>query len=153
MDKESRLCPSTAKTIDLSQGIPSRNSAGACCSGSAFYPDQHNISTAPPYTRKPYSDFIPQVESDQVSNVEIGSSRILYTLKSHSKSGNASASSNLTIQQTIPLPNDPELPKLLKANQVEITAIASEVKSPSVLPWQCLFVSLRQQSDLIIYQD
>jgi cell division protease FtsH len=76
----------------------------------------------PPYTRKPYSDFITQVESGQVSKVEIGSSRILYTLKSD----NASTSSNPTIQQTIPLPNDPELPKLLKAKQVEITAIASE---------------------------
>jgi cell division protease FtsH len=72
----------------------------------------------PPDARKPYSEFINQVETGQVSKVEVSSSRILYTIKSDSP--------NPPIQQTTPLPNDTALPGLLKAKQVEITAIAND---------------------------
>lgn len=72
----------------------------------------------PPDTRKPYSEFINQVETGQVSKVEISSSRIFYTIKSDSP--------NPLIQQTTPLPNDTALPSLLKSKQVEIIAIGNE---------------------------
>jgi cell division protease FtsH len=72
----------------------------------------------PTAARKPYSEFIEQVEAGKVSKVEVSSSRILYTIKSDLP--------NPPVQQTTPLPNDADLAKLLKSKQVEITAIISE---------------------------
>ncbi len=72
----------------------------------------------PSYTRQPYSHFIQQVEAGAVSKVEISDTRILYNLKG----GDAETATSITT----PLPNDPDLPKLLKSHNVEINAIASE---------------------------
>jgi cell division protease FtsH len=77
----------------------------------------------PSSVRKPYSEFIRQVEAGQVTKVEISSSQILYTTKADPTQGNQAKSQ---ILQTTPLPNDPDLPKLLKAKDVEINAIAAE---------------------------
>ncbi len=82
----------------------------------------------PPYARKPYSEFINQVEVGQVSKVEVSHNRILYTLKS--------ADPKPQIQQTTPLPNDSDLPKLLKSKQVEITAIDNDGSGwNAILSW------------------
>ena len=66
---------------------------------------------------KPYSNFIDSVESDRVASVIISSDRIEYTLKSE-LFGDESA----PVFRTIPVPQDTELPNILRKHQVEFSA-------------------------------
>jgi cell division protease FtsH len=72
----------------------------------------------PPYARKPYSEFLNQVEANAVKRVEVSSDRILYELKTPPE-GEAKA----PLFQTTALPNDTELSQLLRQHKVEITAM------------------------------
>ncbi|OUC16435.1 MAG: cell division protein FtsH [Alkalinema sp. CACIAM 70d] len=71
----------------------------------------------PPYVRKPYSEFIQQVQAGQVAKAEVGSDRIIYTLK-----GSQENSAKLI---TTPVVNDLELPKILRDNKVEFSAVST----------------------------
>ncbi|MGI0493001.1 ATP-dependent zinc metalloprotease FtsH [Alkalinema pantanalense CENA528] len=71
----------------------------------------------PPYIRKPYSEFIQQVQAGQVKTAEVGSDRILYTLKD--------AQENAPKWITTPVANDLELPKILRDNKVEFSALST----------------------------
>ncbi|MBD2328093.1 ATP-dependent zinc metalloprotease FtsH [Alkalinema sp. FACHB-956] len=71
----------------------------------------------PPYVRKPYSEFIQQVQAGQVAKAEVGSDRIIYTLKGSQE--------NAAKLITTPVVNDLELPKILRDHQVEFSALSS----------------------------
>jgi cell division protease FtsH len=66
-----------------------------------------------------YSRFIEQVEAGEVASVKIGSDRLLYTLKTQPKSDRAKTQEFLTI----PVAGDTELPKMLRENRVEFSAL------------------------------
>ncbi len=68
----------------------------------------------PAYPRKPYSEFLAQVEAEQVVRADISSDRIIYELKT--------PTANQAKLSTTPLPNDPELTKLLRSHHVEFAA-------------------------------
>ncbi|NEQ48109.1 MAG: ATP-dependent zinc metalloprotease FtsH [Leptolyngbya sp. SIOISBB] len=73
----------------------------------------------------PYSQFIDQVESGEVATVKVGPRKIEYTLKVSPEDGVAEdlpAGETLT---TRPLPADADLPGILRAHDVEITALPS----------------------------
>jgi cell division protease FtsH len=69
----------------------------------------------------PYSQFIEQLEADQVSKVEVHSNQIEYTLKS-----DGLATDTPETRVTVPLANDTELPQLLRQHQVEVSAYPEE---------------------------
>ena len=74
--------------------------------------------------RVPYSDFINQVESGQVTAASVGSQQIIYTLKPLPNL-EAVETDNKPIQRiTVPLKNDTELPGILRSHNVEIEAVA-----------------------------
>ncbi|MEM8810878.1 MAG: ATP-dependent zinc metalloprotease FtsH, partial [Cyanobacteria bacterium P01_G01_bin.38] len=78
----------------------------------------------------PYSDFIEQVESGQVATAKVGSRQIEYTLKplpdlTAVEDAPEDAPESET-QITIPLPEDADLPGILRAHEVEITALPAE---------------------------
>lgn len=68
-----------------------------------------------------YSEFIKQVESGEVAQVEIGTEAIEYTLKTKPEESTSSAKTFVTI----PVAQDTELPKRLQENQVEFSARAA----------------------------
>ena len=72
---------------------------------------------ATPNQAKPYSEFINLVESDRVAKVTIGPSRIEYILKPDSMSEESEEEFVTNI-----VPQDSELPKLLRQHQVEFSA-------------------------------
>jgi cell division protease FtsH len=84
------------------------------------------FTRSPRPERVPYSQFIHQVESGEVATARISPTRIEYTLKSSSDTTVDDSSSVLDTQITTPLPNDTELPSILREYDVEITAIAAE---------------------------
>jgi cell division protease FtsH len=69
----------------------------------------------------PYSQFIEQLEADQVSKVEVHSNQIEYTLKSDGLTTDTPET-----RLTVPLANDTELPQLLRQHQVEVSAYPEE---------------------------
>ena len=66
---------------------------------------------------QPYSKFIDLVESDRVEQVIIGSDRIKYTLKSVSITDETPQ-----VFTTVPVPQDTELPQILREYDVEFSA-------------------------------
>jgi len=94
----------------------------------------------------PYSQFIHQVESGQVEAVKVGSKRIEYTLKSSDTSANGEFEVK-DLLMTKPLPEDAELPSILRAHDVEITALPEEGNWMGgvfalLLPWLLLWLLL-----------
>jgi cell division protease FtsH len=91
------------------------------------------------YPRKPYSEFIQQVESGQVVKATIDNQEIQYELKPTPVAG-AKNSESKRIFVTRRLAEDPELAKILRAHQVEYLV---PVPSPltglwSILSWVVL---------------
>ena len=66
---------------------------------------------------QPYSKFIDLVENDRVERVIISSNRIEYVLKSE-----ALTEESEPIFTTVPVPQDTELPKILRQHKVEFSA-------------------------------
>ncbi|MDJ0635908.1 MAG: ATP-dependent zinc metalloprotease FtsH [Xenococcaceae cyanobacterium MO_188.B29] len=66
---------------------------------------------------QPYSKFIDLVEKNRVEKVIIGANRIEYVLKSE-----ALTEESEQIFTTVPVPQDNELPKILRQHQVEFSA-------------------------------
>ncbi len=98
------------------------------------------------YPRKPYSEFVRQVESGQVAKATIDDREIQYELKSNPVAKSNEPESK-RIFVTRRLAEDPELAKILRAHQVEYSV---PVPSPlagiwSILSWvifPILFISL-----------
>ncbi len=79
------------------------------------------LVTQPAQNRVPYSKFISQVEDGEVTKVEIGSEKITYELKSQQpQPGKEKSQSDKFV--TIPVPQDAELPQLLRKHNVEFAA-------------------------------
>ena len=71
----------------------------------------------------PYSQFIDQVESGEVATVKVGTHKIEYTLKAPPEDV---AAEDIPPEETLttrPLPADADLPGILRAHDVEITAL------------------------------
>jgi cell division protease FtsH len=86
------------------------------------------------YPRKPYSEFIQQVESGQVVKATIDNQEIQYELKPTPVAG-AKNSESKRIFVTRRLAEDPELAKILRAHQVEYLV---SVPSPLTGLWSIL---------------
>jgi cell division protease FtsH len=98
------------------------------------------------YPRKPYSEFIQQVESGQVSKATIDNQEIQYELKS-TPVAKSSSPAPKQIFVTRKLAEDPELAKILRAHQVEHSVPAPNPLSGiwTILSWvilPILFISL-----------
>ncbi|MGB7087442.1 MAG: ATP-dependent zinc metalloprotease FtsH [Phormidesmis sp.] len=70
-----------------------------------------------------YSQFINQVETGQVETAKVGNQTIKYTLKTKPETSSAEDEPTSEVLETIPLPNDTNLPDVLRAHNVEVTAI------------------------------
>lgn len=70
-----------------------------------------------------YSQFINQVETGQVETAKVGNQAIKYTLKTKPETSSAEDEPTSEVLETIPLPNDTNLPDVLRAHNVEVTAI------------------------------
>jgi cell division protease FtsH len=86
---------------------------------SIFNPAQRNTNAE----KVPYSQFLKQVESNQVREATIGDQIIRYELRN----GASSAADTEEVQsyQTVPVPSDDELTSLLREHGVEFSAIPS----------------------------
>ncbi|MGJ3245311.1 MAG: ATP-dependent zinc metalloprotease FtsH [Elainellaceae cyanobacterium] len=74
----------------------------------------------------PYSEFLEQVESNQVKEAIISDDRIRYELKDGAASDVEGAESeDSQMLQTVPVPSDQNLTTLLRENDVEFSAIPS----------------------------
>lgn len=77
--------------------------------------------------RVPYSQFLEQVDENQVEEAVIAPDRIRYTLKSSPRvegESDATAGDETPLQyQTVPLANDPNLTDLLRSHDVEFSVI------------------------------
>ena len=71
----------------------------------------------------PYSEFLTQVESGQVAAVRVSERRIEYTLKPSDDAVLEGETAAPNVSVTTPLPADPDLPRLLRNHDVEITAV------------------------------
>lgn len=71
----------------------------------------------------PYSEFLTQVESGQVATVQVSEHRIEYTLKTPTNQETVEDEADPEISITRPLPADPDLSRILRNNDVEITAL------------------------------
>ncbi len=71
----------------------------------------------PQATTKPYSEFLTQVEADKVSHVEIAPNNIRYILKS--EFSGTEKSKQKQVFNTVPVPNDVELTKILRKHDVK----------------------------------
>ncbi|MEM1253873.1 MAG: ATP-dependent zinc metalloprotease FtsH [Cyanobacteria bacterium P01_H01_bin.21] len=71
----------------------------------------------------PYSEFLTQVESGQVAAVRVSERRIEYTLKPTDDAVLEGETAEPNISVTTPLPADPDLSRLLRHHDVEITAV------------------------------
>ncbi|MCX7595070.1 MAG: ATP-dependent zinc metalloprotease FtsH, partial [Fischerella sp.] len=83
----------------------------------------------PRYPTTAYSDFIAEVEAGKVDRVEISPDRIRYILKSEQTPSQIGAQPS-QVFDTIPVPTDLELPKLLREHNVKFF-----VRPPSGLGW------------------
>jgi cell division protease FtsH len=77
------------------------------------------------YTLVPYSDFLKQVEGGKVAQVTIGANDIQYVLKPAQPGAKPDK-----IFETAPIPQDTELPKLLREHDVEFSGVP-----PSQFGW------------------
>ncbi|MEO0757552.1 MAG: ATP-dependent zinc metalloprotease FtsH [Cyanobacteria bacterium J06648_16] len=84
-----------------------------------------SINREPRQQEVPYSQFIDQVESGEVATVKIGSSKIEYTLTPPAATEEETVNPEKVPEtwRTIPLPEDAELPRMLRRHDVEITAL------------------------------
>lgn len=89
---------------------------------------------SPQKLRVPYSEFLDQVEAGEVERVAIGPDQIQYELKPNSPTsaigtqdsprvGDATADQSQMV--TTPVPQDADLPQLLRQNDVEFSALPS----------------------------
>ncbi|MBF2021745.1 MAG: ATP-dependent zinc metalloprotease FtsH [Hydrococcus sp. C42_A2020_068] len=83
----------------------------------------------PRYPTTAYSDFIAQVEAGQVERAEIGPERIRYILKTE-RGADRTGIQPGQVFDTIPVPTDFELPKLLREHNVKYF-----VRPPSGMGW------------------
>jgi cell division protease FtsH len=89
----------------------------------------NTVLTHPPaYTRVAYSTFVHQVEAGEVKYAEISPESIHYTLKSSANS--QTDPQHLQVLTTVPVNVDLDLPKILRANNVEFSA-----PPPSGMRW------------------
>ncbi|NEZ61336.1 ATP-dependent metallopeptidase FtsH/Yme1/Tma family protein [Leptolyngbyaceae cyanobacterium CCMR0082] len=86
----------------------------------------------------PYSEFLTQVESGQVATVKISEHEIEYTLISVDTSLNDEAATQPEVATTTPLPADPDLSRILRQHDVEITALPTNGRWVGGL-WSLLF--------------
>lgn len=82
-----------------------------------------SINREPRPQEVPYSQFIDQVESGEVATVKIGASKIEYTLAPAPAGAEAASPKAPVTLRTRPLPEDAELPRILRRHEVEITAL------------------------------
>jgi cell division protease FtsH len=71
----------------------------------------------------PYSQFLEQVEANQVKSAVIAPDRIRYQLTSSGDSGDSSADSTAQQYQTVPVQNDQNLSQLLRSHDVKFSAV------------------------------
>ncbi|ESA33876.1 atp-dependent metalloprotease [Leptolyngbya sp. Heron Island J] len=71
----------------------------------------------------PYSEFLTQVESGEVATVEVSEHQIAYTLKTSAEQTADEAPAAPETSITTPLPADPDLSRILRNHDVEITAL------------------------------
>ncbi|BAU63119.1 ATP-dependent metalloprotease FtsH [Stanieria sp. NIES-3757] len=83
-----------------------------------------------------YSQFIDLVEADRVVGVTISNDKIEYKLKS-----NTTQNQHEQVFTTIPIPQDTDLPKLLRQHQVEFSALPANSNGGFwvILPWLFFF--------------
>ncbi|MCX7595010.1 MAG: ATP-dependent zinc metalloprotease FtsH [Fischerella sp.] len=82
------------------------------------------LLTESPHNRVPYSEFISQVESGKVARAIVDSNRIEYELKAEQSSNQPGGKSNKQVFVTSPVPQDSELPKILREHNVEFSGPA-----------------------------
>ena len=87
----------------------------------------------------PYSEFLTQVESDEVATVHVSEHRIEYTLKTPTDQETVDNETTPTTSVTTPLPDDPDLSRILRRHGVEITAISTNEKNWLVGIWSLVF--------------
>ncbi|MEA5572694.1 ATP-dependent zinc metalloprotease FtsH [Calothrix sp. UHCC 0171] len=75
----------------------------------------------PSQKRVPYSTFVSQVEAGKVIRAEIGTEKIRYELKPDANAQQSKIRPK-EVYLTTPIPNDTELPKILRTHQVEYSA-------------------------------
>ena len=85
----------------------------------------------------PYSEFLTQVESGQVAAVKVSERRIEYTLNPPNDAVLEGETADPNISVTTPLPADPDLPRLLRHQDVEITAVPASNWAGGL--WSLLF--------------
>ncbi len=87
----------------------------------------------------PYSEFITQVESGQVATVNISEHQIQYTLKTSGNQETVDPEVAPNTSVTTPLPDDPDLSRILRRHGVEITATAANERGWLVGLWSLAF--------------
>ena len=87
----------------------------------------------------PYSKFLTQVESGQVIKVDISEHQIQYTLKTPTDQETVDTEAAAITSVTTPLPNDPDLSRILRRHGVEITATATNEQNWLVGLWSLIF--------------
>lgn len=86
-----------------------------------------------------YSEFLNQVESGQVAKVNISEHQIQYTLKTSADQEPADPEAAPKTSVTTPLPDDPDLSRILRRHGVEITATAANERNWLVGLWSLAF--------------
>lgn len=87
----------------------------------------------------PYSEFLTQVESGQVVKVNISEHQIQYTLKTPADQETIDTEATSITSVTTPLPDDPDLSRILRRHGVEITATAVNERNWFVGLWSLAF--------------
>ncbi|MEM9092570.1 MAG: ATP-dependent zinc metalloprotease FtsH [Cyanobacteria bacterium P01_F01_bin.53] len=87
----------------------------------------------------PYSEFLTQVESGQVVKVNISEHQIQYTLKPPAEQETVDTEATSITSVTTPLPDDPDLTRILRRHGVEITATAVNERNWLVGLWSLAF--------------
>ncbi|MBE9070200.1 ATP-dependent metallopeptidase FtsH/Yme1/Tma family protein, partial [Leptolyngbya cf. ectocarpi LEGE 11479] len=87
----------------------------------------------------PYSEFLTQVESGQVVKVNISEHQIQYTLKTPADQETVDTEAAAITSVTTPLPDDPDLARILRRHGVEITATAANERNWLVGLWSLIF--------------
>ncbi|MEM9486000.1 MAG: ATP-dependent metallopeptidase FtsH/Yme1/Tma family protein, partial [Cyanobacteria bacterium P01_F01_bin.116] len=87
----------------------------------------------------PYSEFLTQVESDQVAKVNISEHQIQYTLRTPADQETVDPETAPQVSVTTPLPDDPDLSRILRRHGVEITATATHGRNWLVGLWSLIF--------------
>lgn len=87
----------------------------------------------------PYSEFLTQVESGQVAKVHISEYQIQYTLRTPADQETADTEAAPITSVTTPLPDDPDLSRILRKHDVEITATGTNERNWLVGLWSLAF--------------